>query len=216
MQNYPLLYYIKDDTTVEFTYNAVSNPLFTGDGNGNYGQLGLDGKQMDEANYTYVQINSAGYYNTQDYNLKSNANYVKITVKLSKKKDYAEPLDIPTYLKDFELLDNRENVITNSDDDTTVITNSSDLIYTYIVPKERLEISDNVYYIPINFKTYSGHNSSLENKSGKDMEYSNYKVLVNVGLLINNSTTETPLQNSDAYDHIIYTNARLHSDVIAP
>ena len=72
------------------------------------------------------------------------------------------------------------------------------------------------YYIPINFKAYSGNNASFEqkNSASNDMEYSNYKVLVTVGLLETNNLNESPLPNSGAQDHIIYTNAKLYSEVI--
>ncbi len=220
-----LCYYIDDDTTVEFSYNAVSNSLFAGDGNGNYGQLGLDGKELDSHGENYVQIKSAAFYNTADYNLISSAHYVKISVKLSKKSSYETALDIPTYLDDFEILDKDDNQITQVDDDpaTTEENEGNDVtfdntgnVYTFIVPKEMLKCTAGEYYIPINFKAYSGNNASFEQKNSvsNDMEYSNYKVLVTVGLLETNNLNESPLPNSGAQDHIIYTNAKLYSEVI--
>lgn len=222
-----LCYYIADDTSVDFSYNAVHNNDFDGDGNGNYGQLGLDGKELDGDGKSYVQINSAARYNTHDYNLKSSGKFVKITVKLSKKGEsgetapYTTALKISDYLTGFEILDKNGDAFettaddpatTDVDESVTVITNSDDNIYTYIVPKDMLDtLSDDEYYIPINFKAYSGNNATFEDKN---MQYSNYKVLVTVGLLTSNSTTEAMLQNSDGTDHIIYTNAKIHSEVI--
>ena len=55
---------------------------------------------------------------------------------------------------------------------------------------------------------------SEKNSVSNDMEYSNYKVLVTVGLLETNNLNESPLPNSGAQDHIIYTNAKLYSEVI--
>ena len=74
-----------------------------------------------------------------------------------------------------------------------------------------------MYKIPINFKVYTGYNSNFEQKNGtdKDMQYSNYRVTVTVNLLENFDDTE-PMTNSSAFDHVIYTNARLISDVITP
>ena len=68
--------------------------------------------------------------------------------------------------------------------------------------------------IPINFKVYSGA-ASFEgvNSAERDMQYSNYKVHVTVGLLATR-TSESVLPNSDGQDHILYTNARIYSEVI--
>lgn len=228
-----LCYYIADDTSVDFSYNAVYNSAFDGDGNGNYGQLGLDGKEMDENGNEYVQIKSAARYDTHDYNLKSSGKYVKITVSLTKKGEsgnkapYSTPLYIPTYLDDFKILDGDDHEIvavtddpaTDADETVIVIKNSADNIYTYIVPKEMLgTLSEDEFYIPINFKVYSGNNETFEDMNfgddPKDMQYSNYKVNVTVGLLKTHSTTEAMLTNSDGEDHIIYTNAKIHSEVI--
>ena len=209
------LYYIESDSSVTFSYNVTHNALFENDGNGNYGQLGLDGNELDLAGKNYVQINTAAYYNVYEYAQKQNAAYVKITVELSKKSNYSAPLDIPTYLKDFMLLDKDNQEVENGVNDAMVIMNSADHIYTYIIPKELLKSeSADAYTIPIVFKAYSGNNSSFETATGGGLEYSNYKVKVTVGLLQNKSTTEAPMTNTDKYDHIIYTNAKLHSEFI--
>lgn len=223
-----LLYYIEDDSTVIFTYNASTNPDFEDDGNGNYGQLGINGLELDEAEKDYIQVNTAGYYNIYSYNQKQFANYVKITVQLSKKDDgYTEALNIPTYLSDFKILDINGDEITQIDasgddpgNDTTVIKNDSSNIYTYIIPLSRLKtLSQDAYTIPITFKAYSGDNIRFEdantgNNTSSDMQYSNYKVLIKVGLLATRNNNEAVLNNSDKYDHVIYTNAKVISEVI--
>ena len=235
-----LLYYIDDDTTVDFSYNAISNPDFVDDGNGNYGQLGLDGCELDNEGKNYVRINSAAYYDAHDYNLINKARFVKIMIKLSKKQsNYQTALDIPTYLKDFELLDNQNHpivILPETDDQTTtdvdeaevnhnineannysIILDDTSKIYTYIIPRAKVETIDgNIFSIPINFKAYGGKNSNFEEKNSPsyDMEYSNYKVEVAMGLLENKNDNNW-LQNSDKKDHIIYTNARIYSNVIS-
>ena len=216
-----LTYYMGDDTSVFFTYNAVANDDFEDDGNANYGQLGLDGYQMDEEGENYIQINTAGYYNVYDYNRKLEADYVKITVKLSKKSNYNTALNISTYLDDFKILDKYDNPIgqivnnpdtTEDETDVIVVKNDASNIYTYIVPKNLLkELSPDAYTIPIQFRAYSGNNTDFQ---GKNLEYSNYRVTVTVGLLATKNINATILNHSDGSDHIIYTNARLYSDVI--
>lgn len=226
----PLLYYIENDTSATFSYNVIANSAFDGDGNGNFGQLGVDGYELDESGDQYVQIKSAGLYDAHEYSLNSEADYVKISIKLSKKSSYGTALDIPTYLRDFKILDKNGDVVeqiddnpdteeTNEDNDITVKTESNVIIY--IVPKTLLESSENIYTIPIQFGVWSGSNEKFEDKNSAeyDMQYSNYKVLVTVGLLGTDLETgaliETPLNNSDKSDHIIYTNAKLYSEVIS-
>ena len=146
--------------------------------------------------------------------MKSRANYLKIMIKLSKKSNYNNALDIPTYLTDFALYDNNGHPIVSNDENTINLNNPSK-VYTYIVPKSTVQISDDVYSIPIKFKAYSGNNSSFETKSGDpspDMQYSNYKVEVTAGLLENKNGEWLP--NSYKTDHVIYTNARIYSDII--
>ena len=227
-----LCYYIADDTSVIFSYNAVYNSAFDDDGNGNYGQLGLDGKELDGSGATYVQINSAARYNTYEYNQKTSGNYVRIDVELLKKGEnegtdpYTTKLKISDYLTDFEILDKddhpfvqtEDNLETQNDEGITVNKGINNTTHTYIVPKAMLDtLSDDEFYILINFKVYSGNNSTFEGKnsgeSPKDMQYSNYKVHVTVGLLATR-TSGSALPNSDGQDHIIYTNARIHSEII--
>ena len=221
-----LLFYIEDDSTVVFTYNATTNSAFEGDGNGNYGQLGINGLELDDAGNSYVQVNTAGYYNIYSYNQKQQANFVKLTVRLSKKDDgYNEALNIPTYLSDFKIFDADGNEITQVEAEgdnpgTTVIKDDVSNIYTYIIPLSRLKtVSQDAYSIPITFKAYSGDNANFEDKNTgnnttADMQYSNYKVKVTVGLLKTGSTTEAVLNNSDKIDHVIYTNAKVIAGVI--
>ena len=208
------LYYMRNITPVEFSYNAVLNENFMNDGNGNFGQLGIN---ANEETADSVRINTAATYDTSGYGLRTRANYVKIQVKLSKKNDYDAALDIPTYLDGFELLDKDGNDIKqNLSKNIKVEKNAATHVYTYIVPKTVLKtVSDNVYFIPINFNAYTGYTNSFEKKNGADMQYSNYRMTVTVGLLEKAEDTEV-MTNSSAFDHVIYTNARLISDIVTP
>ncbi len=106
------LYYIEDVSPVEFSYNAVENyPDNKDDGNGVYGQLGIDGNELDKAGNKSVQIKSAGSYNIFNYAQKTDAHYVRVKVKLSRKTTsdngvtaYSSSLNIVYYLYDFKLL----------------------------------------------------------------------------------------------------------------
>ena len=105
----------------------------------------------------------------------------------------------------------------NEANNYSIILDDPSKIYTYIIPREKVETIDgNIFSIPINFKAYGGKNNNFEgkNSSSYDMEYSNYKVEVTMGLLENKNDNNW-LQNSDKKDHIIYTNARIYSNVIS-
>lgn len=219
-------YYIKDSSPVEFSYNADVNEEFENDGNANYGQLGIDGNELDIDAKNYVQIKSAASYNIFDYGQKSSANYVRLRIKLSCKKEsipsnqYVTALDMDNYLTDFELLDSAGQRITQIDDDETTPEDESNgvkvyrdgNVLCYIIPKSMLSNpSPDLYVIPVNFKAFSGNNSYFEDKT---YVYSNYKVEITAELLETGSTNAATMPNSSKTDHIIYTNAKLHSDVI--
>ena len=209
------LYYMRNISPVDFSYNAVANENFTDDGNGNYGQLGIN---ANEETADSVLIRTAATYDISSYGLRTRANYVKIQVKLSKKSAYETALDMSKYLTEYELLDADGNdIVSDPENHITVDKDGSTYIYTYIVPKSSLQtISDNVYYIPINFKAYTGYTDTFEKNNGKnDMQYSNYRMTVIVGLLENEYDTEL-MTNSYAFDHVIWTNARLLSDIVTP
>ncbi|MBQ8119578.1 MAG: hypothetical protein IJ172_02180 [Ruminococcus sp.] len=225
------LYYIEDVSPVEFSYNAVENyPDNKDDGNGVYGQLGIDGNELDNAGNKSVQIKSAGSYNIFNYAQKTDAHYVRVKVKLSRKTTsdngvtaYSSSLNIDNYLYDFKLLDKNENKIKQeADDEETPEDESNNVIEyndstdsnikCYIIPIEMLDNpSTDLYVIPVHFKAWSGNNDKFEDN---DYLYSNYKVELSVELLKTGEKTANKLPNSDKSDHIIYTNAKLCSEVI--
>ena len=210
-----LCYYMEDGNSVILTYNVITNELFANDGNGNYGQLGIDGKELDNINESYVQIKSAVNFDINTFAQKESARYVVLTIQLSKKDNYSSYLNISDYLFDFKLFGNGEDDPSTEDVDESVIeiASTEDGVIKYIIPIDNIQsFSENDFYIPIWYKVYSGDNNTFEKKDGKDMQYSNYKVLVTAGLL--ETIDGDPMTDSVAYDHIIYTNAKIHSEVI--
>lgn len=219
----PTMYYITDDTSIEFSYNVIANPVYVNDGNENYGQLGINGMELDQNNISSLSIRTAAYFNIQDYSSKSEANFAMITVKLfNKQDDYSSALNMSQYLNNFELIGKNDSVIVNTADDPAtedivdpiIVDTSSANEYVYIIPLSKLQTvsqSGDDYYIPIYFNAYSGNNSNFE---GKDFVYSNYKVLVTADLL-KTQDPSSKLPNSYGYDHIIYTNAKIESEIIA-
>lgn len=222
---YRYLYFMSEITSVDFSYKAIENDDYLAPNgkyypaagkNGNYGQLGIDANQL-EGNDTTMHIDTAAYYDASGYSLKSRGHYLKVVVQLSKKADYSQALYIPTYLNNFELYDKDDDDISSTDAERDITVTkpaeaSEDYLYTYIIPIEELDGENDSYVIPISFDVYTGANSGFESKAGKDMQYSNYRVTVTVGML--ETSTGSYLTNSDATDWVVYTNARLISDVI--
>ena len=104
-------------------------------------------------------------------------------------------------------------------DENEYLIDTSGNEYTYIIPLENLQtVATDVYRIPINFKAYTGYSDNFEKKNNSgtiDMQYSNYRITMTVGLMKTSADTSV-LMNSDKSDFVIYTNARLLSDIVEP
>ncbi len=134
------------------------------------------------------------------------------------------------YLKNFKLLNANGRTIVDASESNISVTEAG-YVYTYIVPIEgvlQTASADETYsfVVPIEFEPYSGKNVQFEGKTkageneedppvAEDMQYSNYRVNVEMGLL-ETATSADYLANSNDKDFIVYTNARIRSDIITP
>ena len=222
------LYYTKDTTPVSFNYNASKNAAFKDDGNGNYGQLGINGREIDEVHWG--QINTTASYDASQYSMKNSGKYVKVKLVVKRKTNtldengvykYGDNLDILKYFNDMVLTDKSGNQLVVYDPSGPEIKNNaiqydaSSNVYTYVFPRALLETDTDVYILNINFKSFSGNNSDFETKTSEDMFYANYKIEVTMGLQEDNGINSSWLEKSDKTDHVVYTNARIISDVIS-
>lgn len=88
-------------------------------------------QHKNELTRDYVQINTAGIYDASSYGLRTRAKFIKIQVKLSKKPNYDAFLDIPTYLKDYELLDINGDDISESDVERNISVDKNKTTHIY-------------------------------------------------------------------------------------
>ena len=98
------------------------------------------------------------------------------------------PVDITDYLKDITL--NGQSY------------NSEISEFTF----DKNSLKNNIFKIPTAYTVKSGEEFENENKL-----YSNYKVLMSVQLLDDN---KNPIANSSCDDYIVYTNAKIYTELI--
>ena len=197
---------------------------------GQYSYLGINSVETGDAE---MFVDTYAVYDT--HRLTNPGNYIELTLTLSDKGDgdgyvtpaignptnSGTPLNIGEYLteliiygKDGDDDDSDDDVIFDQGDANvstdTKVTQKGNNIYTVRVRKDLLKTkSDGVYLIPITYNVKTGN--TWFNSTGK--KYSNYKVSLTVATYssINSIYYSKP---SYAFDHIIYTNARVLTSVV--
>lgn len=207
-------YYVEDIISVVLNYRAAENPEFANDGNGNFGQLGINAREdLDN-----ISMNTVATYDMSEYTLKTYADSMKIEITLHNKMDsYTGALPIQSYLPTFalndingdEIIDGRTIIVGNESYTPDVDIGAGKSVYTYILPKECIgTISDDYYMLPINFTVLTG-----DEFEAAGFDYSNYMVKIKVSMLDEEGKV---LVNTDAESYIIYTNAKIISEVVDP
>lgn len=217
-------YYTSDESTATLNYNVVTGRNIAG----LYHYLGINSIETgDDESY----VDTYAIYDTRS--LKNPGDYIELTLTLSNKASYVVPsvgnplnsgtaLPISGYLTDLKIygMDSDNNgepdvIFEQGADDistSTIKTTDGSTIYRVRVNKSLLkQQSEGVYYIPIDYNVVSGNTAF--NNSGK--MYSNYKVTLTAAMYSEiDSAENTYSKTSYAYDHIIYTNARVMPEVI--
>ncbi len=213
-------YYISDESSAMLEYNVVTSR----DVAGQYHYLGINSVETgDDECY----INTYAVYDTRA--LKSTGDYIELTLTLSNKSAYVQAtvgnpvvsgtaLPIEDYLSELKIYGAGDSVIFEQGADptntATTVTTDGSTIYKVRVDKSLLKTqTEGVYYIPIDYKVKTGNTAF--NNSGH--MYSNYKVSLTAAMYPTiNSAGNNYSKASYAYDHIIYTNARVIPEVIDP
>lgn len=214
-------YYSANTSAATLVYNTDEEPYSDYDASttasayqtqtGPYSMLGINPIE-DESGDMY--ISTYAIYNTEL--LITDAQYVQMRITLRKRADnYADNslLQIDDYISDLKVFGkevdeyNKALPIFSQAEDATNMTT----VYTVTVDKSLLQskMNTNEYIIPITFKVKTG--SIFENAG---LEYSNYMVNLEVDMR-EETTSVSPVLYSDTEDHIIYTNAKVRSEVIA-
>ena len=176
-------------------------------------------------------VDTYAVYDT--HRLTNPGNFIELTLTLSDKGDgYVTPatgkpinsgtaLNIGEHLTELKIY-GADGDDADSDDDVifdqtasdvsadTKVTQKSNNIYTVRVRKNLLKTkSDGVYVIPITYKVKTGN--TLFKSDGK--KYANYKVSLTAAIYSSISSSNYS-KSSYAFDHIIYTNARVLTAVV--
>ncbi|MGN0114527.1 MAG: hypothetical protein ACI396_04325, partial [Acutalibacteraceae bacterium] len=179
-------YYRETDVTVANLNYNVPYSISNAD---EFSKLGINGKEAND------EISAVGYYDVanvaaQDLN---NAKQVSVSLSLFQKQNdgsYA-PVDITEYLTDIKLYDKNGN----SFGGTSKIFDIGELDY-----------DNNIFEIQSSYSVVTG--TELERNS---YIYSNYMVQMSVQLLDDSGTS---IANSSCSDYIIYTNAKIYTELI--
>lgn len=222
------LYYTTSESTATLRYNVEETPKNAA---GRYSYLGINSVETGDDE---VFVDTYAVYDT--HKLTNAGNYIEFTLTLSNKGDgYVTPVvgnPIPTgtgagtaltisdYITELQIFgkdtdgDEKDNVIFEQSatavSSETIVTTKGDKLYTVRVRKDLLKTqADGIYLIPIKFKVKTGNTKF--NSFG--LEYSNYKVSLTAATYSTISSTDYS-KTSYAFDHIIYTNARVLTSVV--
>lgn len=209
-------YYTEDDNSAVLTYNAKTVPESVDNIAGPYSSLGINALEVGNGTR---HIDSAVVYDTSA--LKATGDYVEFTIKLSNRVyNYTAPLKISDYFRNLQIKGANDEVLLTLDDGTLTLTDTSQVKvtsnatqteYKVRVHKSKLPTlgQEGVYTADISYDVYTGDTKFNTN----DFAYSNYMVTVS-GALYDTISSTSYIPSSDDSDHIIYTNAKLQSQVI--
>jgi hypothetical protein len=226
-------YYVANSAAATLSYNMAENTDDKAEvkADGQYRSLGINAKTDSEG---YILSNAE--YDT--HKLTTTSDYIEFTLTLSEKNSYVFPaegnpasqgtaLKISDYLYDLEIYGSSDVKIFDQDEildgeftppDGVVYVDtagSSGNVYKVRVRKDKLktrgDAADGVYILPIKYKVKTGDGSGRLNET-----YSNYKVTVTAEMYNPDAQfqPENYLRSSWAQDYLIYTNAKVATNVI--
>jgi hypothetical protein len=198
-------YYRSQSSLSTLEYNAYDADVE--DGKESSSQLGINANDLD-SNANEVSISSAALYDISSLTNLDSAYRIKLELELYQKgtdgtysqvnaKDYLD--DIKCYLGS---RDSSENGLSKSESDKTIV---MDETWENIIEKYKID-TDLPIEIYLDFKVKTG--TELEDLSGT---YANYKVVLKASLLDKDGNL---LEGSNANDYIVYTNAKVYTQII--
>lgn len=200
------MYYVESEERAELQYYAdYSNANKQNQLNE---QLGINAREI-ESTQSKSFIQTVGRYDSTGLLNASKAQYLECSLRLYQKQEngsYSE-VDIGSYLDQLSVLSGKTPVYSDTATHTYVF-NISDV--------EQFENEQYVYKIPITFNVFTGNQTGFKDT----YLYSNYKVELTVALFDHNDSTDTAapwsdrMGNSTVSDWVIYTNARIYTDLI--
>lgn len=224
-------YYTNDDNNATLVYTVVETEDNIA---GPYSYLGINPIDLESEN-TVSFVDTVATYDTRS--LKNVGNFVELTFELSNKSNYSDYLNISNYLQDIKIYglnsSGAETVLYKSDsnltdaqqtvtsdglaaaeDESNVVVKVDTSDNSKIVLKVRKDYlqkrADDYFVFPIEYNVKTG-NTLFNNNTGGRM-YSNYMVTL-TAYTYTSMSSNSAQSVSYATDHLIYTNARVISDV---
>ncbi len=193
-------YHVKDVLKATLKYNAGN--INAGDSKGNISQLGINANEL--TGNQSIPIVASGIFDASQLKNSDSASKIRFTLTLSKKDDTGSyvRVDIDKFLKDVQFSNN-----TDGSEHTVNLVESSDGNYYMTETDWKSGKTDNeTYDVITEFEVIS-----KKIFESNDFTYSNYWVNLNAELIDTNGNS---IVGSDCSDHIIYTYARMFTDII--
>ena len=197
----------KGQTVLEMS-NSVSDRLL--EKLMEYYQLGINARDLTETELLngYANMKTLGTYNVVQLRNLDEVQSMKITLTLREKGAYDTTLPIADYIKaDSVVVKNHSgNAVAKSESST-----EKEYVYVVNTPADVMsyDISKQLYTIPVTFSVYTGAALEARNK-----DYSIYMSQMQVELYDAADAGGTVIGGSSVKDHVIYTNAKLLTEVI--
>ena len=178
-------------------------------------QLGINGREIELDNKTDSKIYTEVRYDASELLNNDDLQYIKCNVKLCRKNANGEyePVAINKYLSSLTVNGMKQCLY------TTYAANSQSSEFFYVYSKENVDQfpkERNVFRIPIVFEAFTGNLTNFRDQS--DYIYANYKMEVTVSAFdsddSSNNWTDFMIHSRPESDFVIYTNARVFTELI--
>ena len=178
-------------------------------------QLGINGREIELDNKTDSKIYTEVRYDASELLNNDDLQYIKCNVKLYRKSANGEyePVAINKYLSSLTVNGTKQCLY------TTYAANSQSSEFFYVYSKANVDQfpqERNVFRIPIVFEAFTGNLTNFRDQS--DYIYANYKMEVTVSAFdsdnSSNNWTDFMIHSRPEPDFVIYTNARVFTELI--
>ena len=209
-------YYSTAENQASLQYDVV------GKTNDDYGELGINANDLseEEESSKKAKIETVAYYSLDSWNSTTEPKKIQLKFEMFDKahNNYGTSQKISDYLDGFKVYTSKDSDITNSDSGCVVAFNEKSYVYTIDLTDSSysnlLDYNEGLksYTFFVDYFVYTGKNSDSTDKfESKARMYQNCKVKLTISLLDENDSV-IPGSNPD--NHVIYTNARIKTDVI--
>ena len=175
----------------------------------------IDGS--NKASVDNMKLNAI--YDVSDLSAAKDAKSMKLTFTVSEKQNYGAALKFSDYIDDFTLYsydaeaETKYSAITSGEKVSIDTSDTGKVVYTVKDPTTvfNYDADKNIYQIPVDF------NAVIDSAFGKTKKFSNYKINLEVEMYTEyEPTNDNKIDGSNDSDHVIFTHAKILTDVIEP